>query len=632
MFFGVIALLLLLPQSAPAAPPNDNFVDAAELSGLPAEATGSNVDATREPGEPNHGNQGGEHSIWFKWTAPRDVGVTLTYQGCAPPFQDSTSVSASLVVYSKTEVFGLVQVAGVAQAFRATAGETYWIAADTLANQTDPDICVRLVPGPPNDDFAQATALTGFPVIATSGPQDYRKVTGPTVSNEGGPTSEPGEPFHGGERPASSVWYRWSAAADGPVLLRACGAVGILAVYTGDRVDALTNVASRRPTPRGCGNEQGASMVVNATSGETYRIAIASLGGSGIGNSLALLVGSQVAVLNRHGRPFFSYTAFAGQSDLVALRLAGSGRDRAVLLEARGVTAAAGCQPEPTPGRLRCPMPGRVAPILDIDLGDGNDTADIRLLAPTAPSFDDIPLGGVSGGPGNDTLRGSAGSFHWTYGWSGGLRMFGGQGADRLLGGNGVEVLRGGPGADSLAGGRGDDSISGGAGSDEVDAGAGSDSVDGGPGDDRIRSADGSSDIVRCNAGQDRARIDGSDLPDRCERRNLVGAARAVATGATVEDDNGEGEDHLVVFISCPVDARSGCRARITPAVQGERRISRRLNIAPGRGGTATFLRFDEDALVRRGVRVTVSTRRPGGRTLRFATRLRVFDNRYEGE
>jgi hypothetical protein len=81
------ASVALLGQSAFAAPPNDNFADAAELGGLPAEATGSTVDATREPGEPNHSGQGEGQSIWFKWRAPADRGVTLVSYGCAPRFR-----------------------------------------------------------------------------------------------------------------------------------------------------------------------------------------------------------------------------------------------------------------------------------------------------------------------------------------------------------------------------------------------------------------------------------------------------------------------------------------------------------------------------------------------------------------
>ena len=66
-------------------------------------------------------------------------------------------------------------------------------------------------------------------------------------------------------------------------------------------------------------------------------------------------------------------------------------------------------------------------------------------------------------------------------------------------------------------------------------------------------------------------------------------------------------------------------------SVPGERRISLRLKIAADRSGVATFYRFNEDRLARRGVRVAVTTRRRG-RTLRYTDRLPAPDNRYCGE
>jgi hypothetical protein len=362
-------------EGAAAAPPNDNFADAIELSGLPAEATGSNVGATREPGEPNHQSQNGERSIWFKWTAPTDAGVTLSSSGCAPPFQDSFPGAVVTAVYSRTDVFGLVQVAAGSQPFRAQAGQTYWIAADSPPNALpDPDICVRVLRGPPNDDFARATPLTGFPVSVTQGTPGLQTELG----NEGGATREIGEPYHGGESGGPSVWYSWRAPFAGPVLLRTCGTVAMTAVYTGDRIDALTHVATRRTRDGACGDRLGARVMFSAIAGRVYRIAVVSPG-SATSPSFDLMVGNQVAVVTGAGKSFVSYSAFPGQNDRVKLRLAGTGRQRALLLEAHGVTTAVGCQAGTRPAVLRCAVPGSAALVLDIDLGDGSDTADVRL-------------------------------------------------------------------------------------------------------------------------------------------------------------------------------------------------------------------------------------------------------------
>ena len=61
-----------------AAPANDNFADAELITILQGSVTGSNIDATREDGEPDHaGNQGGA-SVWWKITPPESGYLTLS--------------------------------------------------------------------------------------------------------------------------------------------------------------------------------------------------------------------------------------------------------------------------------------------------------------------------------------------------------------------------------------------------------------------------------------------------------------------------------------------------------------------------------------------------------------------------
>jgi hypothetical protein len=140
------ALLSFAGSAAAAPPPNDDFANAAEMTGLPTEAAGSTVDATSEPGEPTGGD---DPSIWFRWTAPKDGGVGVLIDGCAPPFQDSHPTSPALVVYRLSTAFGLVQEELTFQTFHAEAGQVYWILVASVHGGTDPDICVRLRPGPP---------------------------------------------------------------------------------------------------------------------------------------------------------------------------------------------------------------------------------------------------------------------------------------------------------------------------------------------------------------------------------------------------------------------------------------------------------------------------------------------------
>jgi hypothetical protein len=156
--------------------------------------------------------------------------------------------------------------------------------------------------------------------------------------------------------------------------------------------------------------------------------------------------------------------------------------------------------------------------------------------------------------------------------------------------------------------------------------------VSGGSADDRVQGVDGSSDNIDCNAGRDRARLDGVDLAGKgCERRELSSPARAVPSSAFISNTEGEDDDHLEIFVACPLDAGRGCTTKIEAIVQAGRRITRRLRLRPGRSGIVTTYTFSE-GLLRRGVRVTATTRSRGAGTLKFTRRLPVFDDRYEGE
>ena len=49
---------------------NDNFADRITISGTNTTVTGSNTNATKEVGEPNHARNAGGQSVWWTWTAP----------------------------------------------------------------------------------------------------------------------------------------------------------------------------------------------------------------------------------------------------------------------------------------------------------------------------------------------------------------------------------------------------------------------------------------------------------------------------------------------------------------------------------------------------------------------------------
>ena len=132
---GVSGSITLNLNLAPIVKTNDNFADRTSLSGTSVTATGSNVGATKEAGEPNHAGNVGGKSVWWTWTAPSSGTVTIDTLG--------SSFDTLLAVYTGTSVSALTAVAGGSNddspaggtitskvTFAVTAGTTYQIAVD----------------------------------------------------------------------------------------------------------------------------------------------------------------------------------------------------------------------------------------------------------------------------------------------------------------------------------------------------------------------------------------------------------------------------------------------------------------------------------------------------------------------
>jgi hypothetical protein len=95
-------------------------------------ASGSNINATKEAGEPNHGYNPGGRSVWWSWTATQSRTVTISTAG--------SNFDTLLGVYTGGSVSALTTVAtndddpsGGSTSrvtFNAVAGVTYQIAVD----------------------------------------------------------------------------------------------------------------------------------------------------------------------------------------------------------------------------------------------------------------------------------------------------------------------------------------------------------------------------------------------------------------------------------------------------------------------------------------------------------------------
>ncbi|HEY3323061.1 MAG TPA: PKD domain-containing protein [Planctomycetota bacterium] len=152
------------------APPNDNFVNRIVLSGSSVYTTGSNVLATKESGEPNHGGSAGGASVWWSWTAPASGTVTISTAG--------SNFDTLLGVYTGTSVSALTKIAGnddfgslyTSQVtFSAVAGTTYQIAVDGYAAASG-NICLSIQQGSANaaPTVAQAASATPNPVSGST--------------------------------------------------------------------------------------------------------------------------------------------------------------------------------------------------------------------------------------------------------------------------------------------------------------------------------------------------------------------------------------------------------------------------------------------------------------------------------
>ena len=152
---AMIACAVAAPAAIAAAPANDNFAAASPL-GATFNVVGTTVDATGEPGEPDHAdvsygsfendpdfvcpdNEGEgpfeplcQTSVWFNWTA--ETSGTRTFQTCVNDFD------TILAVYTGSSVSALTEIAsnddtecgasglGSVVTFNAAVGTTYRIA------------------------------------------------------------------------------------------------------------------------------------------------------------------------------------------------------------------------------------------------------------------------------------------------------------------------------------------------------------------------------------------------------------------------------------------------------------------------------------------------------------------------
>lgn len=138
LFLSIVGMLLIVlcfaSQANAVTPPfNDNFANASAISGSTGNEVSTNVDATKQTGEPSHAGNVGGKSIWFKWTPQNSYSMEFHTQDAA------TTVDTLLAIYTGTSVNNLTLIAGRDDygnstrsrvIFPALAGHEYYIAID----------------------------------------------------------------------------------------------------------------------------------------------------------------------------------------------------------------------------------------------------------------------------------------------------------------------------------------------------------------------------------------------------------------------------------------------------------------------------------------------------------------------
>jgi hypothetical protein len=136
---GLVDNIFAIVATLEVRPANDRFAKAAPLP-LDQTVRGSNVNARKEAGEPNHANVAGGRSVWWRFTPPTNVGIIMHTCG--------SSFDTVLAVYTGSDVNALTTVAQndnsnlcsggqqSALSFSAMAGMDYYVAVDGSAGQT----------------------------------------------------------------------------------------------------------------------------------------------------------------------------------------------------------------------------------------------------------------------------------------------------------------------------------------------------------------------------------------------------------------------------------------------------------------------------------------------------------------
>ncbi len=247
---------------------NDDFLGATTIGSLPYNNPGTQntVSATSDATDPDFPCAGGgkkSNTVWFKYTPARATSFYVDTGG--------SDYNTVLAVWTGTE--GALTNIGCNDDYNGmqsqliingSGGTTYYIEVASLNLDAAGWLDLRVstvVPAPSNDDFAAAPILT-LPYL------DWMNVDGATTD-----TTDPVLPCGPGTKAYQSVWFRYTPASSGEVVLStySSGYNTILAVWSGTEGN-LTNI--------GCNDDfRGATslLTLDLNGGATYYVEVAKV-------------------------------------------------------------------------------------------------------------------------------------------------------------------------------------------------------------------------------------------------------------------------------------------------------------------------------------------------------------------
>lgn len=256
LLFAALAVLLVAAPAAVAAPANDNFDSATAVSALPFSHAVATAGGTTEEGEPQFCSFV-ENSAWYAITPSEDAILRADARG--------TLASTQVNVY-RQEASGLgglsfLDCQGWSSepvVFRVRAGSTYYLQASTLFNGGgELRLSVDEVQAPANDNFGDAKPISSVPF-------------GDDVDLLGA-SAQPSEPTNCIGTDQKTAWYAFTPSQTDSYAVDRSGGYLPLAVYTGDSLSSLSQVA--------CASYSTA--IFRAEAGKTYYLQLGHGYGSG---------------------------------------------------------------------------------------------------------------------------------------------------------------------------------------------------------------------------------------------------------------------------------------------------------------------------------------------------------------